>query len=110
MPTPEDIQKKTSEYIGPSYEPQTTAGKYAGSMAEGAIGSMLGPGGIMVKLLMGLGSGAGAEAGKEYMPDNPVIGSLLGGIAGGVGTAGLGHALGGVGNYSASSSAGERPW
>lgn len=104
LPLPEDIQAQTSKVLGPSYQPQTTAGKYAGGITEGVTGAMLGPGSLMSKLLIGSASGAGAEAGKEYSPEHPIVAGLIGGLAGGIGAAGLGKAAeAGLNRYAAKS-------
>ena len=38
LPTAEDIQAQTSKVLGPSYQAQTTPGKYAGAATEGVVG------------------------------------------------------------------------
>lgn len=106
LPTPQDIQARTSKYIGPSYQPKTTAGKYAGSAAEGITGAMLGPGSLMSKLLIGGASGLGAEGGREYSPDHPIIGGLVGGGGAGMLAMGAGRGLEAARNYHAAKSTG----
>lgn len=106
LPTPQDIQAQTSKVLGPSYQPQTEAGKYAGGITEGVTGAMLGPGSLLAKLLIGGASGAGSQAGQEYLPDHPIVGGLVGGLAGGLGAAGLGKAAEATANHMAAKSAG----
>lgn len=107
VPTSADIQQQTSKVFGPSYQPQTTPGKYAGAITEGVTGAMLGPGGLMAKLAVGAGSGAGSEFGREYLPEHPIIGGLLGGFAGGGATMAAGKGLEAMRNYGAAKEAGE---
>ncbi len=106
LPTPQDIQAQTSKAIGPSYQPQTTPGKYAGMATEGAVGALAGPGSIMSKLLIGGASGLGSEAAQQYAPDHPIIAGLLGGVGGGAAAIAAGKGLQAVRNYASAKSAG----
>ncbi len=106
LPTPQDIQAQTSKAIGPSYQPQTTPGKYAGMFTEGAVGALAGPGSIMSKLLIGGASGLGSEAAQQYAPDHPIIAGLLGGVGGGAAAIAGGKGLQAVRNYASAKSAG----
>ena len=59
LPSSEDIHEKTSEFVGPSYQPQTTAGKFARTASEFAGGSLL-PGGLAKNAVRaGIGAAAG---------------------------------------------------
>ena len=106
IPSSSDIQAQTSKFLGPSYEPQYPAGKYAGAITGGVLGASLGGGGIMSKL----GIGAGAGAGGEALPDllNGVKGTrleaparILGSLAGGLGAILTGKGVTGVRNIAA---------
>jgi hypothetical protein len=94
LPSSEDIHSVTSKIIGPSYEPQTTAGKFAGTMAEFAGGSIGNPAGGFVRAagrhlaegaLSGLASeGAGQlTEGSRFEPIARLIAGLGGGSAAG---------------------------
>jgi len=63
-PTSEQVQHGIEGVTGKFHKPETTAGKYAGSIAETVANpaSYLGPGGLGVKALMATASGAGSEA------------------------------------------------
>jgi len=105
-PNPQEIQAQTSKVFGPSYQPQTTPGKYAGAITEGVTGAMLGPGSVMSKLLIGGGAGTGGEIGKENMPNHPVLAGLFGNILGGGLAIGAGKATEALRNAISAKSAG----
>lgn len=108
LPTPQAIQAQTSKALGPSYQPQTTPGKFAGAATEGVTGAMMGPGGLMAKVLMGTGSGLGSEAAGEQFHGSPYepVARLAGGVAGGMGTIAAGKGVEAARNYSAAKSTG----
>ena len=109
LPTPEDIQEKTSNFIGPSYQSQTNPGKYAGAITQGALGAAAGgAGSIIPNLLIGGASGAGSEAAQQYMPNHPIIAGLLGGIGGGATAIAGGKGWQALRNYTEAGSTGER--
>lgn len=66
LPTTEDIHGVTSKFVGDSYEPQTTAGKYArtaGEFAPAFIGNPLaGVGRTAARVALGAGAGLASEA------------------------------------------------
>lgn len=69
-PKPEDepsYGQQLSHAAGIEAAPQTTPGKYAGSIGEmlGNPATYAGPGGLLAKTVMGAASGAGAEAAGE---------------------------------------------
>jgi hypothetical protein len=68
-------------------KPKTTAGKYAATIGEGALGTLLSPGSAVKNAIIGGSSGGGSEAAASLFGDNMVT-RLLGGLAGG-GVAGL---------------------
>lgn len=108
LPTPADIQAQTSKVLGPSYQPQTTPGKYAGAATEGVVGALMGPGTLGSKLAMGVGSGVGSEAAQQYFPGHPVAASLAGGLLGGIGTGLAAKGLEAGRNYAAANLAGQQ--
>lgn len=61
LPSSEDIHQATTPVFGESYQPQTTAGKYARTATEFGAGS-LGPGGLLRNAAIGVGSGLASEA------------------------------------------------
>lgn len=108
-PTPQDIQAQTSKILGPSYQPTTTPGKYAGSAVEGITGALTGGGALIPKVMMGAASGLGAEAAGEAIPENSWMqtpGRLLGGLMGGVSAILAGKGLAGARNYAAAKNTG----
>ncbi len=109
LPTPQDIQGQTSKVLGPSYQPQTTPGKYAGAATEGITGAMLGPGGIAAKIGVGLGSGLGSEAARSQAQGTPyeLPASLAGGLVGGIGAMGIGKGVEAARNAISAKSAGQ---
>lgn len=82
LPNTSDVRGVIEDVAGKKlYEPQTTAGKFAGSITEGAT-SM--PVGGVPSLLTGAAVGAGSEAGgqltEKIAPGNEVWGRLIGGL------------------------------
>lgn len=95
----ETIHDATSKVIGESYQPQTTAGKYAGTMAEFApLLPTGGLAGIARKTATGLTAGAASEAagqateGTALEPWARGVAGIAGGAAVGAGTKGTGAA------------------
>lgn len=87
LPMPWDVATKL---IGTPERPQTTIGKYAGSIGEGAVSAMF-PGKLAElggRALIGGMAGLGAEAAGQASSDLSLM-RLLGGLAGGGITAGL---------------------
>lgn len=86
-PTSGDITKAVEGYTGEFYKPQTTAGKYAQSVGEMVPGVMTGPGGVMRKAGIAIGSGVGSEGAGElaqkYMPSAEPYARVAGAIVGG---------------------------
>jgi hypothetical protein len=68
---------------GPSYEPQTTIGKYAKAGTEGAVAGAMFPagGGVGMRAAQGLTSGLGSEAVGQLSGNNPLA-KAAGGVAG----------------------------
>jgi hypothetical protein len=68
---------------GPSYEPQTSLGKFAKAGTEGAVAGAMVPagGGVGMRSLQGLTSGVGSEAAGQLTGDNPWA-KVGGGVAG----------------------------
>ncbi len=92
-PTP-SYGQQISKAAGIEPSPQTTQGKYAGSVGEfvGNPESYLGPGGMLAKGATAAGSAIGSEAAggvaKKFAPDSPKMQAairLIGAIAGGKG-------------------------
>lgn len=85
LPTSDRIQDFVFKDLGvPEYKPTTRAGRMVEKTAEG-VGSTLGLGGP-IGLLMGASGGAGTSAAEELFPNSkaaPIIGGLLGVLAGG---------------------------
>jgi hypothetical protein len=85
---PEAYSSQLIKGTGVGASPQTTAGKYAGSIGEviGNPATYFGPGGWLAKATQGVASGAGAEAAGELTGDNPLArfagAALAGPIAG----------------------------
>jgi hypothetical protein len=100
LPTSGGIQKEIEKHTGEFYKPQTTAGKYAGTIGE-TLGNPLtyvGPGGPVTKLLAGTAAGAGSEAagqateGTELEPAARVLGAMAAGSATSAAARGAGNA------------------
>lgn len=74
--------------VVPLHEPQTTAGRYAGSIAEMAPGVLAGGGGLLSKGVQTVGAGVGSEAagqlasGTKYELPARLAGGILGGAPG----------------------------
>jgi hypothetical protein len=85
-----DIQKHIEGVTGEFYQPKTTAGKYAETAGEFLPSSLLGPGGLGVKVGTGLTAALGSEAAGQYTqgsaaePYARVAGALAGGLTPGV--------------------------
>jgi len=89
------LQKAYEDRFGKSYEPKTTAEKYAKTVGEFMPGSFIGPGGMAMKLATGVGAGVGSEgAGQVFAGSRaePLL-RAAGALAGGIGTAGTLGAL-----------------
>jgi hypothetical protein len=89
LPTTDDIHQETDKWIGTSYEPQTTAGKYAATGAEFGFGA-LGPGGPLKQLgkaAIGTAGGLVSEAAGQATEGTALEpwARAAGGIAGGAG-------------------------
>jgi hypothetical protein len=86
-PTSADIQSKIEEQTGAFYKSQTTAGKYTEKAAEFVPASLIGPGGLVRKVVTGATSGLGSEAagqateGTKAEPYARIVGALGGGLA-----------------------------
>ena len=81
------VNRATSKVVGPSYKPETTAGKYARTAGEFLPGSLAGPGGLARKAItFGLIPAAASETagqateGTAAEPWARVIGGLGGGL------------------------------
>lgn len=83
-----------------SYEPQTTAGRYTGSVAEFLPGAMIPGGGVTraMRLVGGIGAGLGAQGAEDMLRTGDLVadgswqqglGKAAGAIAGGLGAQGL---------------------
>lgn len=83
-----------------SYEPQTTAGRYAGSAAEFLPAAMIPGGGVSkaMRLVGGVGAGVGAQGAEDFLRKGDLVeegslkqglGKAAGAIAGGLGVQGL---------------------
>lgn len=89
LPTSSGIQKAVSEPFGGFYEPKTTPGKYADTIAQFAPAA-LGPGGAVTRIARAAVPGAASEAAGEATQGTPYEGAarfggaLLGGMALGV--------------------------
>lgn len=87
IPGSETITKAVEEKTGKFYEPKTTAGKYTRTAGEFLPSSLLGPGGLGVKVGTGLTAAVGSEAlgqateGTAAEPYARVAGALAGGLA-----------------------------
>lgn len=68
-----------------AYQPQTDAGRYANTAAQGAsVGMLAGPVGMLSGATGGLGSEAGGDVGQAVGGDiGRVVGSIAGGVVGG---------------------------
>lgn len=88
LPTYQDINQVTDKLIGEDYQPQTTTGKFANTIASFAPAALAGPGGLAQKAKMALYPGLASEAagqateGTELEPYARVGGAILGGVAG----------------------------
>lgn len=77
-----------SHAMGTEAAPKTPAGRYGSSIGE-TVGnplSYVGPGGMLAKLAMAVGTGAGGQAGEDIAKENevdPLTGRLIGGLMGG---------------------------
>jgi hypothetical protein len=97
IPTSESLQKRVEGVTGQFYQPQTTAGKFAGAIGETAGNplSYVGPGGLAGKIAGAVATGAGSEGAGElaqkYAPEAEpyarIAGGLLGGAAAGTASA-----------------------
>lgn len=83
-----DITKAVESQTGPFYQPQTTAGKYAETVGEFALGLIGGPAGLARRaitnvVLPGVSSEAAGQAtqGTSAEPYARVAGAILGGVA-----------------------------
>jgi hypothetical protein len=89
LPTSGAIQNAIEQQTGKFYEPQTTAGKFTGAIAETAANPMsyIGPGGIPAKLIGAAATGAGSEGAGElaqkYAPEAEPYARFAGGLFGG---------------------------
>jgi hypothetical protein len=90
FPTSSDIQNAVERGRGKFYEPQTPGGRFTEKATEFATNpfSYLGPGSTLAKAGTAIGSGLGAEAGRELTENSSkpwvqAAGPLLGAIAGG---------------------------
>jgi DNA-binding MarR family transcriptional regulator len=89
LPTTGDVHAATTPYVGPSYQPATTAGEVAKTGSE-LSGVLLSPGGAGQKVATWAGATAGNEGAgrlaKKYAPDYEsyarIAGTILGGGAG----------------------------
>lgn len=103
------IRKGVESVTGPLYEPKSTEGKFAQAATEAIPASLIGPGGVVAKTAIGVGSGLTGEtfaqrfAGTPYEPWARLVGGIIGGVGTSVGTKGVEAAR----NYSAARSAGE---
>jgi len=96
LPTAQEVVKKAEEYVPAikpitSYTPDTKYGRVAKDTFEAIAGSLVGPGGLATKLAIGTGgglTGAGAKEvfrGSDYEFPAQLTGSLIGGVATGLG-------------------------
>ena len=91
LPTSGGIQKAIESKTGDFYQPQTTAGKFAGAAGEtlGNPLSYVGPGGLVGKIgaaaATGLGSEAAGQAAHEIAPELEPYARIAGGLLGGTG-------------------------
>jgi len=111
IPTPEtmatEIQKR---YYGGAepYQPQTGYGSAAHSVGEMLPGVAGGEGSLLMKGAQAVGAGLGSEAVGNYFKGTALepYARFVGGLVGGVGTAGGAKAVEGVRNYNAGRSTG----
>lgn len=88
-PTTEDIQEHaTNPVLGKGYDPETTGGAYAKTIAEFLPGMAFGKGGLVRRAIgnviaPGIGSEAAGQMskGEWYEPYSRIVGALLGGLA-----------------------------
>lgn len=87
--TAQSLDKVVSAPFGGYYQPQTTAGKYVGSVAEYAPSAVLGPEGLVPKIASVVGPALVSEgmgqvaSGTRAEPVARLVGSLVGGGLGG---------------------------
>jgi len=88
--TTPDVQRTTEQFMGPSYQPKTTPGRYVGAAVEQVPGAFAGPGGKAQKILAAVLGGTAGEFVGEHT-DNPwaKAGAQVAGTLAGFHTPGL---------------------
>ncbi len=105
----ENIKKKVEGVAGPLYEAKSEPGKYVQSGLESVPAALIGPGGMVAKAAMGVGSGIGSQfLGSKYegTPFEPWA-RMIGGAVGGGATMAGGKGVEAVQNMSAANRTGE---
>lgn len=96
-PTSKNLQEKVEGVTGEFHEPQTTAGKFAGTAGEfvGNPLSYVGPGGLGAKALQAASAGLGSEAAGQMFEGEEGEGAarVAGAVAGGFGPRGISKAI-----------------
>jgi hypothetical protein len=96
LPTSQEVVKKAEEYVPAiksvtNYDPQTGYGRVGKDFTETVAGSLLGPGGLATKLAIGAGGGLTGAGAKEAFRGSAlelpaqIAGTLVGGVATGLG-------------------------
>ena len=70
-PTTEQLTGMVEKQFGPMYEAKTSPGKFAQTAGQFLPASALGPGGMVPKVLTGLGAAVGSEAAGQLTEDTP---------------------------------------
>lgn len=91
LPTTPDVNAAFESVLGPKFQPQTDAGRYARTIGEFAPAAMAGPGGLVRKAAMTVIPGVAVEGTGDLTGDNPYA-KAAAGITAAVLTAGRGNA------------------
>ncbi|MFK5599942.1 hypothetical protein ACFZ8E_23540 [Methylobacterium sp. HMF5984] len=89
LPSGADLNDMVGRVMGPLYrKPETTAGQYAGSIAENAPAAMLVPGSLMARIMGAVVPGVTAETAARVAPaGHEDAARFAGGLAGNLGAA-----------------------
>lgn len=94
-PTTENVQSVTNPVVGEAYQPQTTAGEYARTVAQFIPGSVVAPGSTARNVGVGIASALGSEAAGQMTEDTAAepYARVVGAVGGAMVPGGISRAL-----------------